>query len=445
MSLADRDRIRELERRAAETATQLARLPVREAKSRVAGGGTIIFGTVDSAVGIGDATITLNDYRVIFGRETRDAGDLVVHNVYSEAFDPGDTLSLVMRDNGATKGQYEPDRASAGTGSSVIRYELVQDMLLADTAKLAKPVTAAGALDSGASSFYVVDQDHQFCGLAAYTDSLGTQAGYRGFAVKYTDDYNSTGVPGYRIDSQQGPMRFIVVTLTEDSQSPLATECQAADADEMDKYGNPFSGRYPVSTSAAGAFDVADPFLVANEAVEDDTWLVIYNEDANQYEFLFDLKQTVYHRIRGKLYSGTVTSSSTSLTLDNVEAVSGKSPVSGTADQITVAIPPNATMAISASYTGYIYAQYNEQVGTDKTDRWDSGDAANHWFIMCGHPNFDNTKFQLLVNDGTGVSDMQWMTLVDVLKTLTGWSATDDQSIGHDDSDDPEWQDDGTC
>lgn len=58
-------------------------------------------------------------------------------------------------------------------------------------------------------------------------------------------------------------------------------------------------------------------------------------------------------------------------------------------------------------------------------------------------PDWDATKVQLLLNDGgNDGNEMRWLELKEVLKLLTGWTAGDLQSIGHDAAGDPEWQDD---
>lgn len=58
-------------------------------------------------------------------------------------------------------------------------------------------------------------------------------------------------------------------------------------------------------------------------------------------------------------------------------------------------------------------------------------------------PGWDATKVQLLLNDGgNDGNEMRWLELKEVLKLLTGWTAGDLQSIGHDAAGDPEWQDD---
>lgn len=58
--------------------------------------------------------------------------------------------------------------------------------------------------------------------------------------------------------------------------------------------------------------------------------------------------------------------------------------------------------------------------------------------------NFDKTKFQLPVHDATKDS-FELMTLVEVLKKLTSWTAGSNQSVGHDSGGDPLWQNDETC
>jgi len=55
---------------------------------------------------------------------------------------------------------------------------------------------------------------------------------------------------------------------------------------------------------------------------------------------------------------------------------------------------------------------------------------------------YSSTELRIPVKDG---ATWKWMSIVDLLKELTGWDSGDDQSIGHDSAGDPEWQDDSTC
>ena len=440
MSLKDRDRIRELERRVAEHQAALARVPVREARSKIVFGPTMLKGTAQSSVADTDDTFTLVVTEVIFGQES--AATVTVKNSFDEAFDAGDKLTVFKRQ---ADGDYEPDRATAGTGSQIIHYELTQDMALADTAKLAKPVLANGTMDSGADAFYVVDQATQFMGKAAYTDSIGTFNGYRGYGLKFTDDWNSTGVPGYRIMSQEGPMLLIAVTLGEDGQTSGTTTVLPLGDNGQEIYGNPFRGRYPAADSGTGAFECHDDYTLIEHAKQGDKWLVAYDEVEGYYNFLLPITGPIYHRIRGKLKGSSVTRSSTTFVIDNVEAVDGKSPAASSATEITVSVPATAKVDIPSGATDWIYAQWNEEYGTDETDHWDCGDGANfHWFLR-GRVGFSTSEFRLLASEGNTESDIKWLSIESALQELAGYVSGNNQSIGHDASDTPEWQDDGSC
>lgn len=440
MSLKDRDRIRELERRVAEHQSALARVPVREARSKIVFGPTMLKGTAQSAVLDTDATFTLVVTEVIFGQES--AATVTVKNSFEEAFDAGDKLTVFKRQ---ADGDYEPDRATAGTGSQVIHYELTQDMALADTARLAKPVLANGTIDSGADAFYVVDQKQQFMGKAAFTDAIGAKTGYRGYAVRFSDSYLG-GLPGYRIISQEGPMLILAVVLSEDYQeSPGTTTVAPLNADAQKQYGNPFRGRYPYADSGTGAFEVHDPYVIAKGSKQSDKWFVIYDEVNDRYNFFTPFYKQNYIRIRGKLKGSAVTRSSTTFIIDNVEAVIGKSPAASSATEITVQVPPNAKVDIPSGYTEWIYAQWNDKLGSDDVSHWDCGDAANHYLHMRGHVGFSTSEFRLLTVEGNTEADMKWLSIAAALKELTGYTHANNQSVLHDANVDPQWKDDGAC
>jgi hypothetical protein len=403
--------------------------------------GTMLFCTITSAVtSPNNFTVTSTNYRVVYGEETRDS--ITVINTFAEDFSPGDKITVFKRD---TDNNYEPDRASAGTGSQLIHYELVENMTLADTEALAKPVLANGTIDSAADSFYVVDQVQQFMGKAAFTDSIGTKKGYRGYALFLSDSYLG-GIPGYRIISQEGPMLHIAVTLSEDYQeSPGTTTVTPLEDNDKLRYGNPFRGRYPAADSGTGAFEVYDPRNIAKGAKSGSKWIVAYNEVADQYDFLFPLNAKRYSRIRGKLKGSAVTRSSTTFIIDNVEAVEGDSPAASAATEITINVPPNAKVDIPSGYTEWIYAQWNDQLGTTETNSWDCGDGANHYLHMRGHVGFSTSEFRLLTVEGNTEADMKWLSIAAALKELTGYTHANNQSVLHDSNTDPQWKDDGAC
>jgi len=405
---------------------------------------TCVKATVDSDVATSATTFNATKTEVVFGEET--GTTLTVRNSFAEEFSTGDTLILWKRD---ADGEYEPDRKGSGAGGSPaannVYYELTQDMALADAAKLAKPVLADDTMNAAAAAFYVVDSAQQYVGKAAFTDAIGAQNGYRGYCYKFTDDYNSTGVAGYRIINQEGPMMLIAVTLSEDGQSSGTTTVAPLDADAQLQYGNPTRGRYPAADSGTGAFECHDDLGVIEFAESGDKWMVLYDEADDHYNFLHPITGAKFHRIRGKLKGSSVTRSSTSFVLDNVEAVSGASPAATAASEITVSVPVTAKVDIPSGATDWIYAQWNDEVGSDETSHWDCGDGANHHWFLRGREGFTSASFRVLVADGNTESDIKWVSVESVLQELAGWTAGNNQSIGHDASDTPEWQDDGSC
>lgn len=358
---------------------------------------TMLEVTIQSAVSAATSTFTVPQaaYRVVYGSESRDP--ITIHNTRSETLSPGDKLPVWKR---AADGDYEPDRQGSGTGTFVVHYELTEDMALADTAKLAKPVLANGTMDSGASAFYVVDQGQQFVGRAAWTDAVGSEHGFRGYALKFADDY-SGGVPGYRIISQDGPLRDIVVTLNADGDdgggpftvTPVST----------DYYGAPFNGRRPVADSATGAFEAHDPHSLAEFAKQGEKWLAKYNESTDQYDLMQRLELAPFGRIRGKV-AHTVDRTFSTVQLIECEAVEGREPPA----TVTASIPENAKLNISNGYTGWIYARFNELAGATDATKWDTDSAANMHWMLRGKKDWDAAKKMVLSSEGADEPDIQW-------------------------------------
>lgn len=187
-------------------------------------------------------------------------------------------------------GRWEELAAGESTGDQIIHFELTQDKSYADQAKLAKPVLTDGTLDSGADAFYVVDPmpdgAGMFYGLAAYTDGdTGAAAhdGYRGFAIKFTEDWNSTEVPGWRIIAMEGPATQLIVSL-QGSYSMGGTHCLLV-ADDGGPWCEPFGARLPRIENDSYDVTVDDDLDLASAAQVDDVWFIHWDRNDEKYVF----------------------------------------------------------------------------------------------------------------------------------------------------------------
>jgi len=402
MSLADRDRIRRLERMAAEAHMQLARLPVRDGRAKAGGGdsSTMLLVTINQNVAPGqNVTVDQEYYSVVFGAENRDTIEVV--NRYNQTFAPGEYLPCWKRE---ADGLYEPDRSGEGSESTLVHFELAEDLSLADGAALAYEVDASGVADP-AAQIYVLDPNAQFVGRAAYSDPLGEHLGYRGFAELAIGEYTQ-GRAGYRIITMEGSMRDIAVQLAADQNDAVADTPVAPLSQTV--YGNPFHGRFPPADSATGQFTATDPYGVAAGAKLGDKFLVKFSGEDNGYHFAVRLEAAGYHRARGKI-SGTITRGMATATLTDCEAVDGRKPPT----DITATIPDYAPLDVPASYTGWIYVRWNERVGTDEASHWDTADLQNLDFALRGKADFDSTKYQVLITDGPDEADRKWVEAED--------------------------------
>jgi hypothetical protein len=254
-------------------------------RRRPGGGGSsihIILAQVDDSDGVasGDATFLFKNAVAIKG-VAPDDGAGTAQNVFGETLVNEQFVLLIK----GTDGEWYPDRAS-GTGAQLVHFQLTENKGYADEAKLAKPILSDGTLDSGADAFYVIDPmpdgEGQFYGLAAYTDSDSTaHRAYQGVAVKITEDWNSTEVPGWLIIAMEGPASELVVAL-QGSYSMGGTHCNIVDAGP---FGEPFGVRMPRKENASYWLTVEDDLDVASAATVGQEWWVIWNKAEEHYTF----------------------------------------------------------------------------------------------------------------------------------------------------------------
>ncbi len=346
--------------------------------------GNVIYAQVVGAVTSGDPTFTFDNAVAVVG-SIPSGGTGTAQNQYAQTYSDNDWVFLFQE---KSSDQWLTERGGT-SGSQVVYFELTENKSYGDASKLAKPVLPDGTMDSGADAFHVVDDKNQFYGRAAE----GGADGYRGFGLRQWDDY-SEGVPGFRIITMEGPALELIATLDEDLASP--TDCTLAEDPAV--FGLAQRGRIPAPVSMVDV-QVYDDIGVAAGAKSGEKWIVRWNEADERYCFWRKVEGPRYITIKGT--TGAVARTDGTFTLSEPVSVNGPVP-DGT---ITVTNDP----PINTPGGRTVYARYNVSIGTDDTDRWDTGDGGNFLHHLRG---------------------------------IASWSESELQSLGHDNSDDPEWQDD---
>jgi hypothetical protein len=306
----------------------------------------------------------------------------------------------------------------------------------ADLSILVKPVDENGDVITGADAVYAVDMRAvdtggdfgEFYGRMGHTDAdtgAIVWSAYQGYAVRFTDDWNESGVPGYKIVTMDQPADFWIGTCAESlSGSPLAAK--ATYDDTIDPSGSPFSGRRPplLADSRVTVYDDLGMKPGIGER-----WVIKWDRINERYVYWLNAEPR-FHVIKGT--SPGVVRADTSFTLGSPVTVQGALP-SGT---IVVTCDPK----IQCPSGQTVYARYDvTKHGSDDLQRWSTADAGNSEWILKGYPDFDASKKMLLTSDANTV---EWNEIATVLNWLAGYVAGNIQSIGHDASDVTEWQDD---
>jgi len=276
MSTKENDWMRDASRRLAALEISAARTPVRLGKVRPPNTGNVIYAQVVGAVASGDPTGTFDNATGPFVGSIPTGGTGTFQNVNGETFTDNQWVKFFQRKDNS---QWLPERGGTA-GSQVIYFELTENKSFGDSSKLAKPVLADGSLDTGAPAFHVVDDQNQFYG----------KIGYRGFAVRYTDDFLE-GVPGFRIITMQGPAHFMVVALSS-AYSTGGTDCTPVSSPI---YGKPFRGERLPDT---GDVTVVDDLLVAPAAQIGELWLISFDEIEEHYIFIVPLTRGTHYLLR---------------------------------------------------------------------------------------------------------------------------------------------------
>jgi hypothetical protein len=232
--------------------------------------GNVIYAQAVGAVTSGDPTFTFDNAIAIVGSIPA-GGTGTAQNQYAQELSDNDWVLLFQE---KASDQWLTERGGE-SGSQVVYFEITEHKVYGDAAVLAKPVLADGTMDSGADAFYVVDEKNMYYGRAAE----GGADGYRGFGLRYTDDY-SEGVPGFRIISMEGPAQFLIVTLDENLASP--TDCTYAEDPSV--FGLPFRGRTPAPVSSVDV-KAYDDIGVADGAQSGEKWILTWNETDERYCF----------------------------------------------------------------------------------------------------------------------------------------------------------------
>lgn len=412
--------------------------PTRRAPRMGGVGGNIIIASVNEPTGVigADTTFSFDGAASIVGRAPTD-GEGTAVNLYQQTYSNNDAV-LLFQDRAS--GDWYTERGGSA-GSIVVTFELTQDMAYADTAKLAKPVDETGAIISAADAFYVLDEQEKFYG----------KSGYQGVALKTKNDH-SGGVPGYRIITMEGPAQLMTGVLAG-SYSTSGTSFTPS-VDEI--WGRPHRGR---REPAEGSITVYDDLDVASDAKTDDKWLIGWDESEEHYIFIVPLKPTLPHV---GLHFGMVTSDIAAASMDGtlhtctpgiqsgavvlLQWNSGRTalePMLDADDDELIVKGVNLRKTAFRAGTSQPIVALGQVYG----DISNATDALNAHFVLPQDdlrslPNFDPdaTQFPGFLDSDTDAAKLE--TLEYWLKELGGWTAGNMQSIGHDDSTDPAWQDD---
>lgn len=422
------DRLRQLERGQSELFSATARLPVREGKAGVLTG-RIIYAQVNevSDVGAGDPSFSFDHAIKIVGAIPA-GGAGTAQNQYAQSYENNEWV-LLFYDPGAE--QWLTERGGGTSGSQVVHFELTENKSYADVARLAKPVLADGTLDAAADPFVVVDipaegeDAGRFYGLAAGADGDSeavAHAGYRGYGVRFVDDYDSSGKPGFLIVDMEGPADFILVELAE-AVSSGEGHCNLVGS--MDPAGGPDAARRPRLEGDSYDLTIYDDLDVAGSAVVGDRWWAKWERASEHYIFDKPVARPdtpAYGLLIATLPAATI-------------------PGSGTWE-----ITPGTTSAAvvllewNAGKTKLV-AQMSGESAVTKRGVWRGatplrGSSTEPLGVVGRLIQFDA---------GSGAGESFWVDSEMDLRGVPAYDKSKDMSIGKDAADLPEWQEDGEC
>ena len=187
------------------------------------GGGAehLYYCKVNKAGGVtaADTTFDVDDVDILTGETPPDNPEIFgVQNTKLEDFDDDEQILAVKNSN---DGNYYAVKIGGGSSLILDHFELTQDLLLGiGTTTSAEAVLIDDIGVVTATVINVVDVSGRWMGHAAYTGADGTaQRGFRGFAKRFTADYDSSGDPGSHITAMEGFAPSIVVKLISSSFS----------------------------------------------------------------------------------------------------------------------------------------------------------------------------------------------------------------------------------
>lgn len=384
----------------------------------------VIMAYVDGTVLDSDLTFSADGVVNVIGTEANDP--VTFDNVHGRAYSDNDLIVgikdtstgnyITVQDETGTFSGTTVDNATTENSELICRFEITE------ASGLTRDLDAAQATRlSDSASIYVLNPWHTFVGPSAYDDGKATSPtsydGFKGVGVKFTSDHNASGLPGYIIVHMEGWARTLVV----EAKEAITDVGQSIECDVVSAYGSANENhRLPPIDDDNYDLTVYDQnSLIKNAKVGDKFLAMMRNEAGNDfptYDFVAKLEPR-YSLVRGQT-TAAITRAASTLTLDNVEAVAGDRPVELNTDQITCAIPDEAK--INCPENTELFAFFDLTAGSDPTDQWNVGLAANHYWQQRGHVDWDGTKVQVLLNEGTTEPDMKWkeVTTTDVVTAI---------------------------
>jgi hypothetical protein len=345
-------------------------------------------GTVASTASESSPTFLLNKLVILSGVDPRQDPDsqvesIVIQNSLRKAYVNG--VDRVTASQSKSDGLWYPE--TSVEASDLIPFELIENKRYNDTAKLARPVLPNGEIDTS-QQFYVVDERKQFYGKFAQTG----QTGFRGMAVKFTEDYQN-GVPGYLIDTMEGPALLINATLDADLNS--AADVGITLTEEPNAFGLPFTGRLPPASGLRGYDDLGVGRTLRPKS--GDKWTLIWSQQKERYVLRWPFIQGNYITVKG-IVLNAISRTDASFVITSPIAVNGDTP----RREITVKNDP----PINTPGSKMVYARYNKSLELGEFKDWDTGDAGNIVYLLRGQPGNEESNTTVLEFDGT--ADPAW-------------------------------------
>lgn len=180
---------------------------------------------------------------------------------------------------------------AGGSGDTLTPFELSENLDGQNsTAALAWPLLSNGTADKSdpQARFYVInDADSTYWGLSEYTGVTDeTEHGYRGEAVFVTEDYNSTGIPGYEIVTMDGPVPLLQVKIP----ASFSYDKDAADYEIETTFGlgESWAAGRPAEAADSGSslIDCRDPDELAKTASEGAKFIAAWERQQEKYRLI---------------------------------------------------------------------------------------------------------------------------------------------------------------